>query len=513
MNLVTGNTGQPDENSAGEMSLINGRLDNLQDEVTKQKTQLINSFVQINPAQFGVVGNAKHMHASKMYTDSTKTTLANDDTKGFKAFFEYMKNNHPYEQIILPSKGYLITETLVIPEECRNIDFNNSTFYFFGEKNTYCLSGGAQVLTEPFEDYKGGYVHADWRNLIITGDHNDSRLCNGLDIIRLNNSKFFNFRIQHMNIGVLGADTWASSVSNFKIYHSNLGFRTGRACNGTNFSKMDIMNCKVGMEVGKASGVGNGNWGINGLLIDGGSLFQTCDTAIELHFIKQMTVRDTYFEDNNRVIDVPSLTADEVIMNFNFTSNLVDASKNKECFLLLRDNVRPISMTFTQNTFTGYKYNNTLFHRSSGIGGVIRKFVVSKNAFLSNMGFKDIFPDTWKIGDTETDIPFIPEIDTANWTVVQPIQIFALGQKRFEISGVVKRIKGSTGKSLCKVPYYFTSDKYNVYTRASQMSQTTIKMEDIVLEAKSNLKVLNLYALDNADLNVIHFPCVTWCTR
>jgi hypothetical protein len=496
--------------TVGEQS---SKIDVLQESTGELQTEIVDKFTQINPSRFGVMGNAVSMYQGKMYTDSTRTTLAHDDTQGFRDFFEYMKVNHPFTKIILPSKGYYITDTLVIPEECRNIDFNDSTFYYFGANGTYCLSGGGVTVTDPAENYTGGYIHADWSNLTITGNYNDSRLCNGLDIIRMRNGKFSNFRIQHMNICVKGADTWASSVTNFKLYYSNIGVDTGRACNGTNFSKMDVMNCTIGMIIGKGNNVGDGNWGINGLTIDNQSLFQTCDTAIELHFIKQASIMNTYFEDNNRVFDIPPLTVNENIMNFTFDSNMVDTSQNKECFLLLRDNVRPISMKFTKNTFTGYKHLNTLFHRSTGVNGVLDQFVVLENSFLSTMKFTDIFPDTWKIGDTKTDIPFIPTIDTANWTVIQPIRIFPLGSKRFEISGAIQRVAGTTSTTLCNVPYYFTSDKYKTYTTTNQISGANAQVKNVTLEANSYPKTLNIYTVDTTDTGTINFPATVWCTR
>lgn len=480
---------------------------------TKNTQQLTDKVTQINPARFGVVGNANVMSAGKMYTDSSKTTLSNDDTQGFKDFLNYMKVNFPNTKITLPSKGYLITDTIVIPDECKNIDFNNSTFYYLGSPGTYCLSGGATTVTNPTENYTGGYIHADWSNLVITGNYNNSNLCNGIDVIRLRNGKFSNIRIQYMNICIKGADTWASSFNNIKLYYSNLGVSTGRACNGTNFSKMDVMNCTVGMEIGKGTNIGTGNWGINGLTIDNQSLFQTCDTAIELHFIKQASIMNTYFENNNRVIDIPLLTVNENIMNFTFDSNIVDTAQNKECFLRLNDNARQVNMNITKNSFTGYKHLNTFFYRSSGINGVLGHWDVTNNSFLSSISFTDIFPDTWKMGSVRTDIPFIPTIDTANWNVIQPLRILPLGQNRFEISGAVSRVSGKTATLLCNIPYYFSSDNYKVYTTVNQYADASTTVKQVTLEANSWPKVLNIYTPDTTDTNPIRFPGVVWCTR
>lgn len=495
--------------------------DKMYDNIPNAEGKIVEDLVQLktnidikaNPFYFGAKGNANVMSAGIMYTDATKSVKSKDDTQAIRDFLAYMKANHPYQRIVFPSANYLITDTIVIPEECRSINFNDSTFFYFGADNTYCISGGGVQVTAPSEDYTGGFIHADWSNLTISGNYNQSNKCNGMNTIRLRNAKFSNIRIQYMNVCILAGDTWSSSYNNCKLYWSNLGVRTGRACNGVNFSKMDVMSCLVGMEIGKGSNVGSGNWGINGLTVDSQSLFQSCDTAIELHFIKQANVINSYFEDNNRVLDIPQLTANETIMNFTFDSNMVDTSQNKECFLRLADNVRPVSMNITKNTFTGYKHLNTMFHRPAGINGTLGHWTVTDNSMLGTIAFTDVFPDTWKIGSVKTDIPFLPTIDTANWTVAQQVRVLPLGQNRFEISGAVKRVSGKTSTLLFNFPYYFSSDSKKSYVIVNQYADGSTTVKPVSLEANTWPKALNIYTVDTTDTNTINLTGGVWCTR
>jgi hypothetical protein len=111
------------------------------------------------------------------------------------------------------------------------------------------------------------------------------------------------------------------------------------------------------------------------------------------------------------------------------------------------DGARPINMNITKNTFTGHKPTNTFFHKAAGIVGNLGHWSVTDNTF-NNLMYTDIFPDNWKIQAVKTDIPFIPVIDTTNWTIVQPVRILPLGQSRFEISGAIKRVSGKTSTLL-----------------------------------------------------------------
>lgn len=192
--------------------------------------------------------------------------------------------------------------------------------------------------------------------------------CNGVDFTRLRNSSITNFTVNDANIAMKMNETWASSLNNCKAFYCNIGISTGRSCNGTNISKANIEACKIGIQIGNPGKIGD-TWGTNGLTIDNATLIQSCDTAIELHYIKQASVVNSYFEANNRVIDIPLMTSNDTVHNFIFDSNMIDTAAKKECFLRLRDNSRKVSMSITRNTFTGIKPINTFFYRDKGVLG------------------------------------------------------------------------------------------------------------------------------------------------
>ncbi|CAH0185704.1 BppU family phage baseplate upper protein [Peribacillus simplex] len=477
----------------------------MQDKLTK-----------INPlrAPFNVIGNANYFNNTdkKWYTNSSLETAANDDTQGIKAFFEYIKANAPYDLIVFPSKKYLITSPIVIPQECRNIDFNFSNFQYLGAANTFCLSGGAITGTTPAEGFSGGYTHANWRNLYIWVDPSGSKTANGIDITRLRNSTFTNITVDGANIGIKMNETWTSSLEKIKVYRCNIGISTGRSANGTNISKGDIEGCGIGLQIGNPGAIGD-TWGTNGLVVDSATLFQNCDTAIELHFIKMTSVVNSYFEGNNRVLDIPVMGVNDTINNFTFENNLIDTAPNKECFLRLRDNNRRISMNIRNNSFTGVKPLNTLFHRDSGVLGTIGKMDITGDIF-HGLSFGDIFPLTWKMGSVKTDIPYTPTIDTTKWDIYQTVQIECLGNNKFELTGAIKRKSGATGVSLITgLPYYFTSESLKFNYLVPQTIDGAGGNKKTARVEVHNLQKVDIYTDDTTDLNPINLSGIRWSAR
>lgn len=149
---------------------INALKEQLAEKVNKSEIE--DKLTKITPFRFGVVGNANYFNKSdkKWYTDTTCIKLANDDTGGIKEFLNYLKINAPYDQVIFPRKNYLITSSIIIPQECRNIDFQYSTFQFIGANDTYCVTSGAITGNTEEEGVSGGYIYADWKNLFIQCD-------------------------------------------------------------------------------------------------------------------------------------------------------------------------------------------------------------------------------------------------------------------------------------------------------------------------------------------------------
>lgn len=206
---------------------------------------------------------------------------------------------------------------------------------------------GAITGSTPEEGLTGGYIYADWRNLFIWCDPSGRKTGNGVDFTRLRNSSLTNITVNEANIGIKMNDSWASSLTRCKAFYCNIGIATGRSCNGTNISKSDIESCNIGIQIGNPGDVGD-TWGTNGLTIDNATLVQACNTGIELYSIKHVSVVNSYFEANNRVIDIPLMSPNDTIHNFIFDSNMVDIANNKECFLRLRDNARRVSMSITK---------------------------------------------------------------------------------------------------------------------------------------------------------------------
>ncbi|WP_340371762.1 hypothetical protein [Peribacillus sp. FSL E2-0218] len=469
----------------------------------------------ITPFGFGVVGNANFFNKvdGKWYADSSYSTLANDDTAGMRAFLNYLKINTPYDQIVFPRKNYLITSSIIIPQECRNIEFNYSSFRYMGGNGSFCITGGAITGSTPEEGLTGGYIYADWRNLFIWCDPSGRKTGNGVDFTRLRNSSLTNITVNEANIGIKMNDSWASSLTRCKAFYCNIGIATGRSCNGTNISKSDIESCNIGIQIGNPGDVGD-TWGTNGLTIDNATLVQACNTGIELYSIKHVSVVNSYFEANNRVIDIPLMSPNDTIHNFIFDSNMVDIANNKECFLRLRDNARRVSMSITKNTFAGYKPIKTFFHRDSGVVGFIGKMEVSNNSFANSVSFSDIFPDTWKFTFLKTDIPYIPVINTEDWDIYQSVQIFCQGNSMFEISGSVKRKLGSTSNLLLTgMPYYFTSETLRANYLVTQTMDGARGAKKIARVEVSNLQEIRVYTDDMADINPINLNGVKWCTR
>ena len=470
---------------------------------------------KITPLNFRVKGNANFFNKGdgKWYSDSTYTTLANDDTSGIIEFLNYHKKSNPYEPIIFPRRNYLITNSIVIPQECRNIDFNYSSFQYMGENNTYCITGGAITKGILKKDIIGGYVYADWRNLFILCNPSGKRKGNGVDFTRLRDSNLTNITVNNANIAIKMDETWASSLNRCKAFYCNIGISTGRSCNGTNISKANIESCKIGIQIGNSES-NNNKWGINGLTINNATLVQKCDTAIELYYIKQASVVNSYFEANNRVIDIPLMTPNDTIHNFIFDSNMIDIAEKKECFLRLKDNSRKVSMSITKNTFAGYKPINTFFHRDPAVLGSIGKMDVTGNWFSDNITFNDIFPETWKMGALRTDIMYSPTINEDDWDVYQSVKISCLGNSTFELTGAIKRKSGSISNVLIKkMPYYFTSEtlKFN-YLIPQTIDGKKGSRKTVRLEVR-NLQDIRLYTEDNKNLSPINLNGIRWSTR
>ncbi|WP_340371764.1 hypothetical protein [Peribacillus sp. FSL E2-0218] len=492
---------------------INALKEQLAEKVNKSEIE--DKLTKITPFRFGVVGNANYFNKSdkKWYTDTTCIKLANDDTGGIKEFLNYLKINAPYDQVIFPRKNYLITSSIIIPQECRNIDFQYSTFQFIGANDTYCVTSGAITGNTEEEGVSGGYIYADWKNLFIQCDPLGGSKCNGVDFTRLRNSSITNFTVNDANIAMKMNETWASSLNNCKAFYCNIGISTGRSCNGTNISKANIEACKIGIQIGNPGKIGD-TWGTNGLTIDNATLIQSCDTAIELHYIKQASVVNSYFEANNRVIDIPLMTSNDTVHNFIFDSNMIDTAAKKECFLRLRDNSRKVSMSITRNTFTGIKPINTFFYRDKGVLGVIGKMEVSGNWFSDKVDFVDIFPSTWKMDAVKTDILYTPKINTNDWGINQSVQITCLGNSTFELTGVIKRKSGSSTDLLIKsMPYYFTSETLSYNYLISQTDEGASGTKKASRLEVQNLQNIRIYTDDITDLNPINLNGVRWCTR
>lgn len=479
---------------------------------TDVMTLLADRVTKVNPMRspFNVVGNANFYKTAdgKWYQDSSFTILANDDTSGIIAFLDYCKNNFPYDQILFPRKSYLITSTITIPVECRNIDFNFSNFNYKGITGSYCLSGGSS------DGVTGGFVFADWRNLTVQCDPAQTKLCHGVDIRRLRNGSFTNITVYYADHGIEMNDSWGSSLYRCKAYNSNLGIITGRSANAVNISKADIEFCNIGIEIG--NGRTNGNaFGINGLTIDNETLIQNCSIALQLHFIKETNIVNSYFENNSVTIDIPLLTSSDTVENFTFEKNNVDmGSGSNECLLKLWDSARRISLNIDKNTIIGIP-TATLFNRNTGVVGNIGRMTFNDNTLLSISDFTKVFPDTWKIGVVKTNFLFAPTIDS-NWTVIQPIRIQCLGNNQFEITGAVQRKTGTTSTLLIgAIPYYMGSDSYVV--SSSPIFQTSNGSGGSVtkmarMEIPTFPKQVNIFTTDTTDLNTI-FINARWNAR
>lgn len=485
------------QNSQEKIREIESGLAQTNAQLSETKRQL-SSQLETNIQQFNNSYIKPHIKKFSGVGDGV-----NDDTQAIKDFLAWYETNMANEFIDFPRGIYKVSSTIIIPERCRRINFNGSVFKYVGDDNTYCISGGANSVND------SGWLYPVWSDLVIECNN---KLNNGINFTRIRNGIYSNIKIQNANIGIKMDDSWASDFKNTTIYNCNIGIKTGRACNGVNISKADIESCGVGIEIGNEGEVTT-TWGSNGVFIDNGTLIQKCVIAIDLHFVKKASAINSYFEHNDitlRVANIANKNYD--IKHFSLKDCIVDCGSNdKECMIYIEDNTRPFSMNISDNTIIGRFTNKLIKVSGENIQTGVRWLKFTGNV-LSGLQFTSIFPNNFRFNRLETDIAFVPRIDT-QWVQEQPVKIYCKGNGIFTLYGSVKR-KDTTGtnsvdKFITGIPYYMLHDTYKSDYLVPQKGDGNSNHKNAKLIV-TTFNSIDLFTEDTSDLNKITLNGISW---
>lgn len=459
---------------------IKGKDGNIvqEEEINSINNKLDNTILEPNIKKFGGHGDG-----------------INDDTKAINDFLEWYRVNKPNSLIKFPYGKYLISQTIIIPKECKFIDFNNSVFLYKGLENTYCISSGYAIEDD-------GYTQPIFKNINIECNQ---KLNNGLDITRLRNGIYENIKITNSKIALNMGDSWSSKID-IRIYRSEIGIKTGRSCNGVNIT-CDIEYCNVGIEMGKEEL--ENTWGANGVFINNGSLIQNCEIAIQLFFIKCSNVSFTYFENNKINIHIPAIeNKEQDIKLFSLKNCIFDCANNIDSMIYIEDMTRPYSMEIESCTIIG-RFNKKLINLSDENNPTnLKKMVFNNNILTSNLKFNEIFPNNYRFNKVTTDIPYIP-ILSDGWDIIENVMIY-LNNGINNLIGSIKRNKdivNKNGNFIIDLPYYMLNETKKTNYAIPVIVNNEIKLSRLEV---TSFKTINIYLNDITNKEPLTISNITW---